>query len=444
MSKNETDLKVLQPQQTDDYVDTVYAQLDMKKNTEKVRLSHVIDTSVFKKGQANIIVSPCGTGKTYAAIHKLSDLASDPERILYLIDTRAGKDALISREEFTFFSNQWLNNLKSSLDDWGVRLRKDEKIRVMTYHHLGYKLAKEEEFWKGIDLVICDEMHNLLKFMGIEKRNNKENDEWGAPYVKCCGTAFNELCRVSGQNDGPLVLVMSATVNRLATALEQNKVPTEYFDYTDQVTRDTTKETIYYLDILPLLQDLPLDQKTIVYTAAITQMKKLAEETNPWLNTVCLWSVNSLKDKMTDKQLEVRAHILEHQKIPDDIDVLFINAAYETSLNINNEDFNTMIIHSGDLDAQVQVRGRLRHDIDKLYIYDPHHEHVSHYFPEEHYGRFLTSTETRAIAEQMNLKDDKGQLRKWPTVAKLLRKDGVTVTALKEKDVRGYIIHKSA
>ena len=441
MAKNTTESDLLLVNKAENYEDSP----QVNTQSEKVRLSHVIDTSVFQKGQANIIVAPCGTGKTYAAIHKLTDLASDPERVLYLIDTRAGKDALASRKEFTSFNEQWFQNIKSSLDDeWGVRLRKDEKIRVMTYHHLGYKLMKEENFWSGIDLVICDEMHNLLKFWGIERSNNKINAEWGAPEIKCCETAFNELCRISSQKDGPLVMVMSATISRVAVALDKKNVPTEYFDYTEQVTRDKTAKTIYYSKLQPLLEELPLGQKTLVYVASITQMKKMAEETNPWLNTVCLWSLNSTTDKMTEHQLEVRRHILKHQRVPDNIDVLFINAAYETSLNINNEDFKTMIIHTGEWESQVQVRGRLRHDIDKLYIYDPNHEHISHYFPEEYYDRFLTSAETSAIAEQMNLKDPKGQLRKWTTIKNLLRKDGITVTSLKVKGVRGYILHKPA
>ena len=145
---------------------------------------------------------------------------------------------------------------------------------------------------------------------------------------------------------------------------------------------------------------------------------------------------------MTDQQLKVRDFILSTRKIPDDIDLLFINAAYETSINIDNEDFRTVIVHSSNPDVQTQVRGRLRHDIDTLYLHDSEHEHVSHYFPEEYLDKFLTAKETQAIAEEMNLRDSKGHQLKWPTVSEKLVSDGYTIDKLKKSGIRGYVIHK--
>jgi hypothetical protein len=145
---------------------------------------------------------------------------------------------------------------------------------------------------------------------------------------------------------------------------------------------------------------------------------------------------------MSDVQLKVRNTILKTRTIPDDIDLLFINAAYETSINIENEDIRTVIVHSSNPDVQTQVRGRLRHDIDVLYLHDSEHEHVGHYFPEENLGKFLTVKETRAIAEKMDLRNSKGQLLKWPSVAEKLASDGYIIDYVKQRGVRGYIIRK--
>lgn len=144
---------------------------------------------------------------------------------------------------------------------------------------------------------------------------------------------------------------------------------------------------------------------------------------------------------MGEQQLAVRDFILEHQAIPPEIDLLFINAAYETSINIRNEDFQTMIVHSGNTDVQTQVRGRLRHDIEHLYIYDAKHVNISQYFPEEYYGKPLFRKDTERIATHMNLKNEKGRGQKWPSIAKLLQKDGLIVNKIKVKGRRAWIVY---
>ena len=52
---------------------------------KRVYLSHVIETEKFKKGQANIIIAPCHSGKTTAAVTKIAPLASCYEKVLILI-----------------------------------------------------------------------------------------------------------------------------------------------------------------------------------------------------------------------------------------------------------------------------------------------------------------------------------------------------------------------
>ena len=57
-------------------------------------LSDVLDVSQFRTGELNIINAPCGCGKTTCAINKIAELASSPRKVLYLIDTRIGKERL--------------------------------------------------------------------------------------------------------------------------------------------------------------------------------------------------------------------------------------------------------------------------------------------------------------------------------------------------------------
>ena len=243
--------------------------------------------------------------------------------------------------------------------------------------------------------------------------------------------------------NAPLVIIMTATVNALTLALDKEHIRTEYFDFSDKVTRDTTKRTIYYHDINAVLNQLDDLERAIIYVQQVSQMQQIAQAAeNGWRNICCLWSLHNGKHEMTTEQLEVRNALLSSRRIPDSVDLLFINAAYETSINIENTDFQTMIIHSGNPDTRTQVRGRLRHDIDTLYLYDTDHESITSYFPEKYYNKFLTSSDTAEIVALLDLHDNKGRQKKWPTILRSLEQDGIEVIKLKQKGVRGCILRK--
>ena len=397
-------------------------------------LSEVLDTSVFKLGQANIIVAPCHSGKTTAAAKIIQEHASCPESVLYLIDTTAGKEALLTHEDAQKCTRRWIEKIDPR---WWTQAPDGDRFVVMTYHQFGYKLIDAPTFPLGLDLIICDEMHNLIKYLGIETANNKKP---GAREQHCCRTALETLGALAKRKQHtPLVVVMTATVNTVSERLDSMGVPMEHFDYSGRVRSDSTKQRLYYADLSSVIRQI--NEKAIIYVPTIEMMKRCAGEVNDGRNVCCLWSVNN-PCPMHEKEMTVREALLNTQRIPDDVDLLFFNAAYETSLNIRNEDFNTMVIHNSNPDTQIQVRGRIRHDIEKLYLYDKSHEHMDAYFPQEHLDRFLVSSDVREIAQSMNLKDAKGEKMKWPSIYPLLEKSGFQVSKEVKSGKRGWRIHR--
>lgn len=412
----------------------------MKEENKLPHLSKVIDISQFKKGQANIIVAPCHSGKTTAAKDNISKLASSSARVVYLIDTAAGKSALASEKEFTLPSHLWINNINISDDYiWGIPFY-GYGFRVMTYHQFGYILQEEPNLLDYIDVLICDEMHNLVRWWNIERANAKNKPDMFRP----CEEAIKEIVRASKRkNNTPFVIIMTATPNEVSYLLANRNVPVEYFDYQNKVYSDKTLKTIYYSDIEKVLKELKDDEKALIYVQSVSKMenyKKLLE--NGKRKICCLWSIHYEKE-LNEFQKEVRNSIMMEKRVPDDIDILIINSAYETSLNIKNEDFNTVIIHSNDPDTRIQVRGRIRHDIEKLYCYDKNHQHISQYFPEEYYDIPLTSKERNEIVEIMNLKDEKGRQQKWPSIREELVKDGIIINDLRNSKMRYNVVHKA-
>ena len=416
------------------------ADLSGLKIKTKPYLTELIDVSQFKRGQANVIIAPCHSGKTTAAIKIMDSCATSRERTLFLIDTTAGRDSIAETEEAQRYLTNWAYELRQELHDppWFFA-----GYRVMTYHQFGYEIVKHPDILLNVDLIICDEMHNLLKYMGIEHSKNKHTVD--GTTINCCATAFNTLMNVArAKAQAPMLIIMTATANALSTKLEEYNIPYEHFNYTMLAHIDKTGERRYYASLENVLMTLGSNERAIVYIPTIGMMLDYASKLPSNRKTCCLWGMNNDEHQLSVEQLEVRDAILKTRRIPADIDVLFINAAYETCINIENEDFNTMIIHCGNADTQTQVRGRLRHDIDFLYLYDNHHEYVSQYLPERFYGRQLFRKDTSEIVNLLDLKDENGRQRKWPSIRKALEKDGVTVQAIKKNDKRGYILHKAS
>ena len=416
------------------------ADLSGLKINEKPYLSKLIDVSQFKRGQANVIIAPCHSGKTTAAIKIMDSCATSRERTLFLIDTTAGRDSISATKEAQRYLTTWAYELRQELTD---PVFFDEGYRVMTYHQFGGEITKHPDILLNVDLIICDEMHNLLKYMGIEhsKKKQTKDDE----IFRCCASAFNTLVNVArAKAQAPMLIIMTATANQLSCKFEEYHIPYEHFNYTAEAHSDHTRERRYYTNLESVLTGLNPDERAIVFIPTIKMMLDYASKIPSNRKTCCLWGMHNDEHPLSSEQLEVRDTILKTKRIPADIDILFINAAYETCINIENEDFNTMIIHFGNADTQTQVRGRLRHDIDVLYLYDNHHEFVSQYLPERFYGRQLFHSDTVEIADLLNLKDENGRQRKWPSIRKALEKDGVTVQAIKKNDKRGYILHKAS
>ena len=122
-------------------------------------LSEILEVDQFQRGQANIIVAHCHSGKTYANAKIISAHATAPEYVLCLIDTKAGKQAMITREEATAYRRSWLEEIRG---DWWGSVPDEERLRVMTYHQFGLEIQKQPLFFQNIQLIICDEMHNLI------------------------------------------------------------------------------------------------------------------------------------------------------------------------------------------------------------------------------------------------------------------------------------------
>ena len=401
-------------------------------------LSKIIEVEKFKRGQANIVIAPCHSGKTTAIGKIISTHATRPEKVLCLIDTTAGKEAMVTREHATAYRRKWLNEIR---EDWWGSLLDGNGFRVMTYHQFGWEYVNQVNFLRDIELIICDEMHNLVKYKGIENSKKKTNTSASENNIPC-HIALDVLSAASKDDCAPMIVVMTATIDAVSVEFDRRRVPCSYFDYTGKAHCDLTRRRHFYAHFEDVISQLPSNTRAIIYIAQISKMQEYAALANNGERKICcLWGLNSPYYKMSNEQLKIRKAILDTERIPPELDLLFINAAYETSINIVNEDFNTMIIHNGSPDIQTQVRGRIRHDIDDLYLYDTDYLHISQYFPRAYFNRPLFREDTAAIAEIMNLKNKDSRQLKWSSIYKLLEEDGMSVSKQKINGRQCWMVH---
>lgn len=201
-----------------------YGKTDADLVSKKPYLSGVLDLSALRKGRANIIVAPCHSGKTTAAHAIMEHHARSPGNVLYLIDTRAGKDSLLLREKAPKCTQACLHLYASHW--WGDRPDR-VNFAIMTYHQFGYSLQEEPTFLIGIDLIICDEIHNLVKYACIEASTNEQEDLLNTPDVQvCCKQALESIERLSSLDlGGPMIVMMTATPNAIIRKFTAMGVP---------------------------------------------------------------------------------------------------------------------------------------------------------------------------------------------------------------------------
>ena len=130
------------------------------KLTNSLTLSDVLDINELVMDKLNIIQAPTRSGKTYAALHKMSELRGT-KRMLYLIDTTAGKENILnSYEQVEEYNKAIIDEVLK--DD----AKKIEPIAtIMTYAKFGYAIKFGFLNLSEFGLIVCDELQSLINYM---------------------------------------------------------------------------------------------------------------------------------------------------------------------------------------------------------------------------------------------------------------------------------------
>ena len=367
-------------------------------------LSDVLDTTQFQRGKINLIEAPCGCGKTTCAKGKIADLASSRNKVLYLIDTTNGCNVLANCEntyklcawdigEGRFYNTiapipyEEINpafNQKPTNDMW-----------VSTYANFGLLIREYgPALLNHFEIIIADEAHNMLQFATYSPQPNSASEA-------------RDAVRDSAISNKALVIAISATPQILRNdrrfSYYLHEVP---FDKSD-LRQYSQNEMGFFTDINDVMNTLPEGKKGALYTARISQMKQLEDiAREKGRNPISIWSMSNSEHPMSSQQEYVRQRILEEEAIPSEYDLFIFNASAETAINIRSE-IDFVVVNNSDVTHIKQARGRVRHDIDTLFV--PQRLNVSIRLDEKYLNHPLTSQEKRAMRLSTGLKDSHGK-----------------------------------
>lgn len=314
-------------------------------------LGEIIKEEKVELGSNTLVIAPTGSGKTY---YIFNDLCKN-KKCLYLCDT---------------------NNLKYAISkDIEGRLGKGELLNtvVMSYHKFGTLVKNDtaNTYINSFDYIICDEIHNLINYQG---------------FTDATSLAIAQI-KLFDKYENAKIVMFTATPQALDKLARWNKgidCNFQCYDFREgyDIKQYTNKREAYISHFTDIERQLyqyknyfKLGNQCLIFTQSVEKIIELGNICKKLgLRPMGIWSINN-ELEMNENQLEAREHLLQHQELMDKYDVLIINRASETGINIENwstdekpHKMNLMIIHAIDEVQQIQARGRIRHDIDLLVL----------------------------------------------------------------------------
>lgn len=437
----------------------MYLQSRKLQNSFKAKyVSELVNYSKIIDGIINLIESPCGTGKTTFFIDEVVKKAHNKERILYLVDTSVLEESLLTKYES--YLKPYDPTIKSTMfygldqlpeHGFGVRvkeeLKKDNRAICMTYAKFASVLERSDDqhFLNNIKFLCCDEVHNLAKYIGYDLQLGAKKEETAL---------YKALEKIVTSTDKGIfkTLFMTATPYRISKLLKES------FNYTCNkiVSENELRGYLFnsqkvYTNITNILKelrktDLHEDNKILMYVETIKKSLEVREKLEQnGFNVACLWSINNEK-KMDNLSKKVRDHIVELEEVPEYVDIVIINAAYETGYNIFDKEnmAQTVIVHSRNSEVITQVRGRIRHDIDNLVTLNQSGSietikrdgTVVELCPtklEKYIGIPLTKDKKDDLTQELNLINGHGRQLKWTSIKKMLIESGFKIAPGKSR-----------
>ncbi|MCS6132611.1 hypothetical protein DWV13_13385 [Clostridium botulinum] len=400
---------------------------------------------ILHKNKINLIVAPAGSGKTY---YIFNTLLNPSERSVYLCDTSNLKDSVLKDEVF--------KDKVIAVDGFKHGFDLDKyNCTVMTYAKWFYERDKPK--YADVKTIVCDEIHNLYKYKDRFDNKDKEIENYTQVIQDIHSRAKN----------GIQVVGFTATHERIKREMDWllpkddskiSCISNSNWNVINLSNRDDIRRlhsdfTFFFNNYrnlghyLKAYNGFKYGKKALIYTNRITEcqdMINICESVG--LCSIALWSTKNKSNPLNKEQKAVRNIIITTGLIPSPYQVLIINGAYETGINIKDEDIEIMICNDIQSDTQIQSRSRIRKDI-KAEIFKAKNciDDIKISVPEVYLDRPLTAKDKRELCKIVNVYGEKKSILKWTSIKPIIINSGYevkagTITVRKKNDTAVHTI----
>ena len=401
-------------------IDSLGTKKVIQKEPETKTLNELWNEKQYKIKQGiNLVIAPCGSGKTYFTFNTLIK-EEKLENIVYLCDTRNLKNAVLLDETYhpycRFYSKDDINNIVNGKTTVFGESIGENKITVMTYAQFGMIAEKHSETFGNVKMIICDEAHQAIDY---QRKFDKDDERiYRSAVIKI--NKISEKAKVVLLTATPDIIKFDNITNIFDFSNEQN---IKRLRENKVITYTSSKEIKRVVTEFKKLTDQK-KVKMLIYTDRIKTVNEIVKGCHDvGLKAIGLWSLNNKDNAMSTYQLETLNSVVSKGLIPDELDILVINASLQTGVNIKNNDIDWVLVNSINKVTQIQARSRVRKDIDKLYIKAEETEEFIEkkiILEDKWLNTPLTTVDKNKLCEELGFYDEKDRLLKWSRVSKIL------------------------
>lgn len=330
----------------------------------------------YKLGHYNSIIAPVGSGKsTYVESNLLDILDNDKNIREGLTIILAPYNTLVQQiasngtyEPLNMWEEEDLLGIEILSEE--VSLRSDDKI-VMTPHKfygmmLRLDTKQRDMAFSRIRCIILDEVdHTTIRLPNWERDENDNHLKHSENVYKVATNMLLQYCNE--------VLIVGIT----ATG-EQGLQDVFYGCYNEITFKESLKQQQFELEEeysdIRLAYNRAMDglikgrDKVAIYIERVTHMKKYKKYfENIGLKVAMITADSPNNYTPTMEERVIKSELSDVEGVSETFhskgyDILMYNAAMERGVSIHDTSFRAVIVHSPDVDVQVQAAGRFRYD----------------------------------------------------------------------------------
>lgn len=394
-------------------------------DSNKLFLTDIVKKENPKFGSNNLILAPVGSGKSTLIEEVL--IKDETGKILMLVSNTTLKNSICPDDnELRIEKGKRMYTSQNKSKFGNVPY----EIHVMSYAEFGSRIKYSNKFIEDVNQIYCDEIHSLPEYLKISKSTGLTAaikylfDVYEDKQIFYFTATKDSLIEFKRKFLPELLDNVSIFDYLEHPKIKQYMALSEYkINHIEQI-RPHLKARLRSFNYF--------GYKCLAFNRTIGGMKRIEQiATEEGFKPISLWSINNETEelKMTEEQLKIRSCLIHDGYLPEPYNFLIINSAMQEGWNLKDDKIKLAIMNTTNETEKTQALGRNRNDIDVLiYRIEDHEDEDSKVLLNEKWlNTSLTSEKKKELCNELVIVDSKGQLRKWPSVSKILEKEGYVI-----------------